>query len=150
MNIAFEARDPFGGAFGELEAALSSIEGVGEVTNETPKFSWPGAAPAIEVIWIYLGLKAADKVAGRIVERAFDAAVSWARKTLKAEKNVPSEGPRSAGTSSMQRQLRDLDLLAKRPVTGVYDVATVRAVMTFQSSARCRSTASPASTRSAP
>ena len=92
MNIAFEARDPFGGAFGELEAALSSIEGVGEVTNETPKFSWPGAAPAIEVIWIYLGLKAADKVAGRIVERAFDAAVSWARKTLKAEKNVPSEG----------------------------------------------------------
>ena len=42
-------------------------------------------------------------------------------------------GARGKDVRDLQRQLRDLDLLPKKPVTGIYNAKTVRAVMTFQS-----------------
>jgi lipoprotein-anchoring transpeptidase ErfK/SrfK len=42
-------------------------------------------------------------------------------------------GARGNDVKQLQRQLRDLGLLPKKPVTGVYNAATLRAVQTFQS-----------------
>jgi hypothetical protein len=96
LVLEVEWADPFGDQ-GLIER-LESMEETDTVVDITPRFSWPGAVPAIEVISIYISLragsKAVDLIAGKMVEDILHVATSWARAALGKEGDHGTSRPK--------------------------------------------------------
>ena len=82
LTIGIQRGDPFASLEG-LTESLAEVDTECEVSDHGPMFSWDGPPPAVEVVLIYLsvraGIRIADALTDRAVDRVANAAAKWAR-----------------------------------------------------------------------